>query len=312
MTTPTPATPRVSRRPALPLIWVVPLVALLVAGWMIARQFRNRGPEITIEFTTSGGVEAGKTLLEHKGVSVGTVRSVSLKEDLSGVLLHVRLTKQGAVLAREGAQFWVVQPEVSLAGIRGLETLLAGVRLNVRPGSGPPSSSFRGLDRPPPLDDPSAGLAFVLRAEKLGGLVPAAPVYYRGVKVGAVETTRLADNATHAVIRVRIYSPYADLVRTNSQFWNASGISFKLGLTGAEVKSTTLQTLFAGGVSFASPDTTPLSPPALEGTEFTLHADPQDEWLQWRPRIPIIPIDSSPDPKKPNSSPDASSSGLLR
>lgn len=291
---PPPATPRVSRRPAIPLVWIVPLVALAIAGWMLARQFRDRGPEITIEFSSSSGIEAGKTVLEHKGVTVGTVSEVSLKPDLSGVIVHLRLTKEGAGLAREGSEFWIVQPEVSLFGVRGLETLVNGVRLNVRPGAGQPGSRFRGLDNPPPIDDRNAGRAFVLRTESLGRIMPASPVYYRDVRVGSVETTRLADNATSALIRIRILTPYADLVRTNTQFWNASGISMKFGLTGAEIRMATLQSVVAGGVSFATPGGDTVAPSALEGTEFTLHAEPQKEWLEWRPRIKISPLESSP------------------
>jgi paraquat-inducible protein B len=295
-----PATPRVSRRPSLPLIWVVPLVALIIAGWMVGRQFRNRGPEITIEFATAAGIEAGKTELEHKGVSIGVVRTVTLKNDLSGVLVQVRLTKAGAALARSGSQFWIVHPEVSFSGIRGLETLVTGVRLKVRPGEGALATHFRGLDHPPPIDDPSAGRSFVLRTDKLGGVAPEDPVYYRGVKVGVVETTRLADDAIAAVIRVRIYTPYIDLVRTNTQFWNVGGISLKMGLHGLEVRTNTLQSIIAGGVSFATPGGE-LSPTALENTEFVLHEEPEKEWLQWEPRIQIHPEESVPDLAKPES-----------
>ena len=300
----TPATPKISRRPALPLIWVVPLVALVIAGWMVARQFRNRGPEISIEFANGAGVEPGKTELEHNGVSVGVVRNVTLKPDLTGVVIRLRLTKPADGLARAGSQFWIVHPEVSVSGIRGLETLVTGVRLKVRPGQGEPALNFRGLDHPPPIEEPSAGRAFVLRTDKLGGLSPGAPVYYRGVKVGAVETTRLSDDATAAMIRIRIYTPYIDLVRTNTQFWNASGIAFKLGLSGAEFRSTTLPTLLAGGVCFATPDGPSLAPTALENTEYFLHADPAKEWLQWQPRINIHPIESTPEATK-NPSPSA-------
>lgn len=289
-----PATPKVSRRPAIPLVWVVPLVALAIAAWMLARQFRDRGPEITIEFAHSAGIEAGKTVLEHKGVTVGTVHDVSLKPDLSGVVVHLRLTKSGAGLAREGSAFWIVQPEVSLFGVRGLETLVNGVRINVRPGSGPPASTFRGLDRPPPLDDRTAGRAFVLRADSLGRIMPESPVFYRDVRVGSVETTWLADNATAAMIRIRILAPYADLVRTNTQFWNASGISMKFGFTGAEIRMATLQSVVAGGVSFATQGSDSVAPPALDGTEFILHPEPQKEWLEWKPRIKISPLESSP------------------
>ena len=291
-----PATPRISRRPALPLIWVVPIVALLIAGWLVARQFRNRGPEITIDFASAAGIEAGKTPLEHKGVVVGTVTGVDLKNDLSGVTVTIRLTKAGAALARGGAQFWIVHPEVSFSGIRGLETLVTGVRLQVRPGTGAPTRHFRGLDRPPPIENPAAGRAFVLRADKLGGVAPGDPVYYRGVKVGTVETTRLADDATTALIRIRIYNAYVDLVRTNTQFWNASGVALKMSLKGVEVRMSTVQSIIAGGVEFATPGGE-LTPPALENTEYVLHSEPEKQWLEWEPHIPINPVESTPEAK---------------
>lgn len=293
-----PATPRVTRRPGLPLIWVVPLVALAVAGWMVARQFQNHGPEITIEFDNAAGLAAGKSVLEHKGVVVGHVREVSLQPDLATVHVRVRLTKNAGALAREGSQFWVVQPEVSFSGVRGLETLLTGVRLQVRPGTGASQRSFRGLPKPPILDEPGAGRAFVLRTEKLSGLTAGSPVLYRDVKVGMVESTRLAEDSTAAILRIRIYTPYVDLVRTTTRFWNISGLSVKFGLSGAEVRSPTLQSLVAGGISFATPDRTPVSPPALENTEFYLAADADKEWLQWVPRIPITPVETGPQEVK--------------
>jgi paraquat-inducible protein B len=293
--------PRVSRRPALPLIWVVPILAFVVAGWMIARQFRDHGPEITVEFANGSGIEAGKTELEHKGVAVGTVRSVMLNRDLSGVLVQVRLTKAGAAVARTGSEFWVVHPEVSLSGIRGLETLVTGVRLRVRPGTGAIATHFRGLDHPPPAEDRDAGRAFILRTDKLDGSNPGAPVYYRGVKVGAIETTRLASDASAAILRIRIYTPYVDLVRTNTQFWNAGGFAFRLGLHGIDLRADSIEALLAGGVAFATSDRPQLAPTALDGTEFELHEKPEKEWLEWRPQIPIKPVDSTPETTKHES-----------
>jgi len=295
----TPPPPRISRRPSLPLIWVVPIVALLVAGWMIVRQFHNRGPQITIEFANGAGIEAGKTAVEHKGVAVGTVKEVVLKPDLSGVVVTVQLTKPGAAVARAGSQFWVVHPQVSFSGISGLETLVSGVRLKVRPGRGAPATHFRGMDSAPSLDDPSSGRAFVLRAPKIDGISPGAPVYYRGIKVGIVETTKLADDATAALVRIRVYTAYVNLVRTTSQFWDVSGFAFKLGLSGAELKTSTLRSIIAGGVAFATPEGADLGVPALENTEYVLHGEPAKEWANWQPRIAINPIESTPENSRP-------------
>src|SRR5690606_38783971 len=121
--------PKISRTPRFPLVWVVPLIALAVGAWMIAHELRNRGPEITIEFADGAGMAAERTELQHKGVSVGTVTAVELKPNLDGVMVRVRLRQTAAAIASEGALFWIVQPEIGLSGIRGLDTLLTGPRL---------------------------------------------------------------------------------------------------------------------------------------------------------------------------------------
>ena len=297
----TPSTPRISRRRSLPLVWVVPLLALAIGGGMVFRELRHRGPEITIAFPEGKGVEARKTTLEFQGVTVGTVTAVDLKEDLSGVRVRLRLDKNAAALAREGAQFWIVHPEIGFSGVRGLETLFTGARINVRPGKGPPASIFTGLAKAPPLENVEDGRAFVLQASRLGSLSPGAPVFFREVKVGVVETSRLDNDAASVLIRIRIKTPYVDLVRTNTRFWNAGGVSFKMNLLGAEVKSTSLESLFTGGVSFATPDSgRELAPAAPDGAIFTLHPEMEKDWLKWQPHIKITPPDEAPEPSSPS------------
>jgi paraquat-inducible protein B len=295
----TPATPRVSRLPALPLVWIVPLVALAVGGWMVFREFQNRGPEITIDFNEGKGVEPRKTTLVYLGVSVGTVTAVDLKPDLSGVRVTLRLDRDAEALAREGAQFWIVHPEIGFTGVRGLETLFTGARISSRPGDGPPATHFTGLDRTPSLENVEEGRAFVLQSDRLGSMSPGAPVLYREVKVGTVETSKLDNDGATVLIRIRVKTPFVELVRTNTRFWNAGGVTFKMSLLGAEVKSTSLETLFSGGIAFATPDTTPLQPVAPDGTLFTLHQEMEKDWLKWRPRINIAPPDEAPEPATP-------------
>lgn len=290
---PAPA-PKISRGPRFPAVWLVPIIALGVGGWMVLRELRSRGTEITIHFSSGTGLEAGKTNLVHQGVAIGTVEEVALEKNLGGVTVKLQLDKAGEAFARAEAQFWIVRPEVTFSGVRGLETLIAGVQIDGRPGAGSPTREFVGLDRSPPPEDKELGRAFFLRANKLGSLSTGAPVYYRELKVGAVETTRLADDATAVLVRIRIYTPYVALVRTNSEFWNAGGAAFKVNLLGAELKSTSLEALFTGGVGFATPDKDGLAPAAEDGAQFTLHEEMEKDWLKWAPHIPITPVDSEP------------------
>jgi paraquat-inducible protein B len=279
--------PKVSRAPSFSLIWVVPLIAVAVGGWMIFREFFDRGPEITIDFSDGSGVEAGKTTLEYKGVTAGTVKAVELKPGLTGVTVRVRLAKTATSLASEGAQFWIVHPEIGFSGVKGLDTLVTGVRLSVLPGKGPVTKEFRGLDKAPAPDVTDEGRTFILQSDQLGSLTTGAPVFYRELKVGAVEASRLSDDSTSVLIRIHLEGPYVNLVRTNTRFWNTGGFSFKVSLFGAQLKDTSLESLITGGVAFATPDTNPLAPVAANDAEFPLAAEADKDWGKWAPKIPI-------------------------
>jgi paraquat-inducible protein B len=290
-----PDAPKISRAPALPLVWVVPLLALAIGGWMILREYLSHGPEITIEFADASGVEAGKTMLQYKGVAIGEVQNVELKKDLKVVVVRVRLNNDAAALACEGAQFWIVHPQIDFSGVHGLETLVTGAYLAIQPGTGPPATDFKGIEQPPPTENKDLGRAFVLRCDKLGAITSASPVYFREMKVGEVEASQLSDDSTQVLVRIRIYTPYVDLVRTNTQFWNAGGLSLKMGLFGTEISTTSIESLIVGGVAFATPDGD-LTPPAADGAQFSLNDEVNKDWLKWQPKIPLHTPESVPAP----------------
>ena len=300
-----PAPVIIRTRRSLPLIWVVPLIAFFVGGWLIVRQSRAHGPEITIRFQNGAGIEAGKTVLEHKGVAVGSVQSVELDATLDAVLVRVQLAKNAADLARADSEFWLVRPEIGFSGIKGLDTLFSGPRLKVRPGTGgKPATNFIALRRAPLLENSDRGRSFVLRSDQLGALTPGAPVFYREVKVGFVEAHKLTPDADGVLVRIRIRTPYDQLVRTDSRFWNAGGVAIKVGLLGAEIRSNSLESLVSGGVAFATPET-PNSQPANEGTEFILATEADKEWFKWKPKIPIQ--DPSENWETPTAEPEPTS-----
>ena len=284
-------TPRVSRLPAVPLIWVVPLIALAVAGWLIYHEWQTRGPMIEVEFADGAGIAAGRTILQHKGVTIGRVTAVNLTEDLRRVRVTIRLERTAAGVARAGSSFWVVHPRLSLSGIEGMDTLFSGPRLAVRPGGGPAESQFTGLDRPPPPVNLEAGRAYLLETERLSGLGTGAGIYFRDILVGAVEESRLAQDSRKVLLRIRIHAPYDDLVRPNTRFWISGGLSMRLGLRGVQINASSLASLMNGGISFATPNGDANLPPAGEGMRFELHREPEDDWLKWSP---VLPIDAEP------------------
>jgi paraquat-inducible protein B len=276
---------RVRRRNSwLQVMWIVPLIAAGVAGWLIYDRMRAYGPEITIEFRDGNGLRAGQTPIKYRGVQIGEVSRIDLSDDRKSVLVKARLQRQAASLAQDGAVFWVVRPQVGWGNVTGLATVISGPEINVLEGKGEPQTRFKGLERAP-VAMGAPGLRIVLKAERPVSVRPNSPVYFRGVEVGTVQEIDLSSNATAAEIHVIVWQRYAALVRTGSAFWNASGISVRGGLfKGMEVDFESLRALVSGGIEFASPER---SPQAKSGNVFFLYESPEPKWLGWNAKIPI-------------------------
>lgn len=269
-----------------PVVWVVPVVAAVVAGYLVYDRVREFGPTITIKFKDGSGLKTGQTPVKYRGVLIGEVTAVELSEDQQNVLVKGRLRRWAVSIAREGSLFWIVRPEVGLGNITGLGTVITGPEIQVLPGTGEPRSEFVGLESTPVTSE-HKGLRIVLRASRLGPLKPSSPVYYRGIQVGAVEDAQLSGDATTVDIHVVITHRYAKLVRKGSKFWNVSGVDVSAGLfRGVEIKVESLRSLVAGGIAFATPNN-PKAKPAKEGMVFPLYDEPKSEWLAWAPQIRI-------------------------
>lgn len=277
---------RVRRRRVLRLVWIVPVMAIAVAAYLLWQRMQEYGPEITVTFADGGGLRAGQTPVRYRGVQVGEVSGVGLSQDEKRAVVRIRLTRSGAGLAREGSRFWIVRPRVGFGQVTGLNTVLSGPEINVIPGKAgePAQYEFSGLDnQPSPIE---GGLQIVLRGEH-PKMRADAPVYYRGVEVGAVQKIDLAPNALSADVHVVIYPRFAPLVREGSTFWDVSGVNVKAGLLkGIDIELESLRTFLSGGIEFASPPGTARAKP---GSVFFLYSEPKKEWLNWAPKIPIGP-----------------------
>lgn len=236
-------------------IWVIPLVAALIGCYLVYDYYMNRGLPITIIFSSGEGIEADKTLIRFDGVEVGKVTSIELIRGKKNVKVSAILDKSAAYLARQGTIFWVVKPQLSAARISGLETMLTGVYIGIRPRKegGDKKTDFVGLDKPPPGDPNRPGLHIVLRSQELGSLQSGSPVLYRQIEVGQVEEHELAEDNKEVDVNLYIFEEYAGLVRTTSRFWNAGGVTVTGGLSGLKVRTESLSALLAGGIAFDNP-----------------------------------------------------------
>ena len=273
------------RRWAFSVVWVVPVVAAAVAGYLVYDRMQQGGASITIAFADGMGVKAGQTEIRYRGVPIGDVGEVDLSHDRARVIVNARLRHSAASIAREGSVFWIVRPQIGAASITGLGTVLTGPYIQVLPGSGKTQTSFTGVDHPSPTLD-RRGLKIVLATAHLASVRNGSAIYYRGIEVGTIIDAHLSGDATSARISGFIDEPYSRLVRSGSRFWSVSGLDVHVGLfKGLDISLESLRSLAIGGVAFATPDVS--GAPANASTIFVLHDQAEKEWLTWTPKIPI-------------------------
>lgn len=281
-------TAKVTRKRGSFLIWLIPLVAIGAAGWLMYQAFHEAGTTISIRFAQGYGLKPEDTI-RFRGIIIGVVEEVKLSPSYDGVEVKARLEPSASGIARDGCKFWIVRPQFGIGQASGLETVIGSKYISILPGSpnAPVRRVFDGLTNPPLLTsmDPH-GLELMLTTSNAGGLKPGAPVSYRQVEVGKVISMGLTKNASEVETRIYIDPSYTRLIRENTVFWKFSGASLKAGIfSGIEFDVESMQSLLLGGVAFA----TPPNPAGQVQNQhvFGLVEKPEAEWLTWQSNIPL-------------------------
>src|SRR5438445_11910861 len=118
------ATTRRSRR--ISIIWVIPLVAVAIGGWLAWDTLSKQGPTIKISFDSGEGLQAGQSQLKFKQIVFGTVKSLELAPDRTHVIVTVATTHEAKPLLTDKTIFWVVKARLFARKLSGLEPLLSG------------------------------------------------------------------------------------------------------------------------------------------------------------------------------------------
>lgn len=255
------------------LVWLVPLIALAIALYIVWQAYSSRGPVIEITFESAEGVTPDSTVLKYRDVNVGVVEDIHFTSDLQGVVVSVRVDKDIAHFIDSDAEFWIVRPQVTARGVTGLTTVLGGVYLegtwDATPGS--LNTRFEGLPRAPLVRHGAEGVEITLRALEGGRLHAGAPIVYRGVDVGYIDTPELAADGQSVTARGFIEAPHDELVTAGTRFWATSGFSVQLGASGLEVDVASMAALLEGGISFDKMSTA--GGPVENGTVFDVYED---------------------------------------
>lgn len=253
-------------------VWAIPVLALLVAGWLALQGLAQLGETVTVSFNTAVGLEAGQTAVNYKGLDVGVVRDLRLLPN-GRIAAKIHLNRDVRPLLRTHTLFWIVGARPSITDIASLKAAVAGAVISMQPGPGEPAHSFLGLDEPPTVPPGTPGTAFTLIADRLGPVQQGSAIFYRGIEAGKITSYTLT-KANEVRIGAFINAPFDRLVRARSQFWVESPLRIVTGAGGLEAQIASPSALLSGAVAFDSLKTgEDAGPQAQGGDSFVLYSD---------------------------------------
>lgn len=258
----------------LPVIWLIPLIALIIGGWLAYKTISEQGPLISITFADAEGLEAGKTKIKFKDVIIGSVEEIKLSKDLNTVIVLARMENQVKEFLTDQTRFWVVRAHISGSEISGLGTLLSGAYISVDPVSqGNPSREFVGLTKRPLVTNNVPGQHYLLQTPTLGSIDIGSPIFYRQIKVGEVVDYNFDQSGEAVEVKIFVHSPHDQRISSATKFWNASGVDVTLDANGITVDTQSLVSILQGGIAFNSRTDLSTSTKVDEGYLFQLHPD---------------------------------------
>ncbi|WP_077397190.1 PqiB family protein [Bombella intestini] len=284
-----------TRLPRFSVLWIIPILALLIAGWLAWRHFATMGPRIVVSFDAADGIVPGQTQVKNKAVTLGVVQGVSLSPDMTHADVTIQMSGIDPHTLNEHTRFWVVSPRINGASITGLDTLFSGAYIAMdpgKPGEGRYQSHFKGLEAPPGIRSDKPGSTYWLVSSSLESLGAGAPIFYRDVQVGEIlGYTMPPGGEGPLLIKAFVKAPYDHYLRQDSRFWNVSGMQIGFGAGGMDIRLQSFQALLSGGVAFGRPDKAQMedTPSALPNSVFHLYKTKEDaDNARYRHKVPVL------------------------
>ena len=263
--------PDVKRSKGISPLWLLPILTMVLAGWLVMKSIHDAGQRVQIYFSDAAGLVAGRTTIRYQGLEVGMVRDINLSEDLGSIYVDADIYPEAAKLLNDKTRFWLVKPTASLTGVSGLDALVSGNYISIQPGDGKKfETTFTALESAPTDLRVTQGLNIKLKSQDLGGVSIGSQIVYKKIPIGEVFSYQLNEDAKSITIQANIQEQYQHLINSHSRFWNVSGIGANIGFDGVDVRLESMSALLGGAIAVDSPDD---GEPVKENTEFRLYKD---------------------------------------
>lgn len=223
--------------------------------------------------------------IKYMGLTVGRIEKLELQNAKKQIKATTYIQgKYYPSIAKAGAKFSVVSPEISTAGFKNLDAALQNY-ITVDAGSGKAQNYFELSQTDTVKTTYASGFPIIVETTNANGIQPEAPVLYRGMQVGIVSHLGLSELNDRVLIHLKINNKYKHLVRTNTQFWQASGYTMDISLQGVSMNSGTMTQLLNGGIEFSTPYTKVVKPQAQANRRFFLQRKLPEDAPAWEQGI---------------------------
>lgn len=240
------------------IVWLIPLIALLIASFLVVENLHFSGGKIVITFDNAAGIIKERTKLLYKGVTLGHVESIEINEnDLKKVDVTVQVYGKAIdAVAKEGVEFWLVQPKVSLTEITGLGTLVSGnyiepiahnttlEELELREDK----FKFNAIENVS-FSATASGIGINLNSKE-NSITSQTPILYKKFIIGSVYKKTLTKK--NIVYKAKIYEKYRYLLKENSKFYINDNVGISANISGLKIKVPPFSQIITGGITMSS------------------------------------------------------------
>jgi paraquat-inducible protein B len=236
------------------IIWIICFTAITAGVSLSYSWYKNRGADIYINFDNVEGIMPNNSKIMYLGVQIGSVKKIHLNSETGLPVVTARISKQFEKFLGPKSSFWIVRPELALAGVRNLGTIASGNYIGVNPVPGDFTRKFTALEDAPTDTSSSNGMHLLLKAESAKGIEIGSAILYHGLQIGQVDKLSLSLDKRSVIVQVYIDNDYTSVIRKNSYFGNVSGFHASIHLlTGSEIHMNSFRTLINGAIEVVTP-----------------------------------------------------------
>src|SRR3984957_1825409 len=254
------------------LVWGIPLVALLIVGYLGVKALFNRGEVVTVTFSRAAGAKAGMTKVLYQGIEAGQLIKIEPNADGRRLDLVLRLMPAAKSGLNTNARFWLIGANPNLSDLSSLKAVFSGIAIGYAPGEGgEPADRFEGLNQAPLILPGDKGTRYSLGAHSLNSIHEGSIVLFHGQAIG--EVIGIEFDGNHAFrLQAFINQPYDSLIRPGARFWKISPLRLSFAGGGITANLAPLSTLLAGGIDLEVDTTNANDPQSPAGAEFPLYS----------------------------------------